>query len=45
MSLTLITGFDPATQVFTGTTTDFLINGAVLENTITGTWQPDSCSP
>ena len=36
-SLTLITGFDPATQVFTGTATNFLTNGAVLESTITGT--------
>jgi hypothetical protein len=36
-SLTRITGFDPATGVFTGTVTAFLINGAVLESTITGT--------
>jgi hypothetical protein len=35
--LTLITGFDPATQIFTGTITNFLTNGAVLEGTITGT--------
>ena len=36
-SLTVITGFDPATQVFTGTTTNLLTNGAVLESTIVGT--------
>ena len=34
--LILITGFDPATQVFTGTSTNFLTNGAVLEGTIVG---------
>lgn len=36
-SLTVITGFDPATQVFTGTITTILTNGAELEGTITGT--------
>ena len=36
-ALTVITGFDPATGVFTGTTTSFLINGAVVESTIVGT--------
>ena len=36
-ALTVITGFDPAIQVFTGTTTSFLTNGAVLEYTIVGT--------
>ncbi len=35
--LTLITGFDPATQVFTGTTTSLLTNGAVIEETFVGT--------
>ena len=36
-SLTVITGFDPATQVFTGTITNVLTNGAVIEETIEGT--------
>ena len=33
----LITGFDPATQVFTGTTTSLLENGAIVTATIEGT--------
>jgi hypothetical protein len=41
-SLTVITGFDPVTQVFTGTTTNFLANGAVLEGTIVGTFATGS---
>jgi hypothetical protein len=32
-SLTVVTGFDPATQVVTGTATNFLTNGAVIEST------------
>jgi hypothetical protein len=35
--LTIITGFNPATQVFTGTTTSTLDNGTVFTATITGT--------
>jgi len=33
-ALTVITSFDPATQLFTGTVTNFLTNGAVIHNTI-----------
>jgi len=36
-ALTVITGFDPTTGIFTGTTTSFLTNGAVIESTIVGT--------
>jgi hypothetical protein len=36
-ALTVITGFDPTTGIFTGTTTNFLTNGAIIENTIVGT--------
>ena len=36
-ALTVITSFDPATGIFTGTTTSFRTNGAVIESTIVGT--------
>ena len=36
--LTVITAFDPATNTFTGTTTNVLENGAVLESSIVGTF-------
>ena len=36
-ALFIITGFNPATQVFTGTGTSTLANGAVFTSTISGT--------
>ena len=35
-SLTVITVFDPVAQIYSGTTTTVLTNGAVLEGTIVG---------
>ena len=35
-SLTVITRFDPVAQIYSGTTTFFLTNGAVVEGTIVG---------
>ena len=42
--LTIVTGFNPATQVFTGTTTTTLETGAVFTSTITGTLGAGSVS-
>lgn len=42
--LTIITGFNPATQIFTGTTTTTLETGAVFTSTITGTLAAGSVS-
>lgn len=36
-SLTVITAYDPATHTFSGTVTNFLENGAIIESTIVGT--------
>jgi hypothetical protein len=40
----IITGFNPATQIFTGTTTTTLETGAVFTSTITGTLAAGSVS-
>jgi hypothetical protein len=37
VSTTVVTTFDPATNTFSGTTTNVLDNGAILESTIVGT--------
>jgi hypothetical protein len=42
--LVIITGFNPATQTFTGTTTTTLQTGAVFTSTITGTLAAGSVS-
>ena len=38
----IITGFDPVTQIFSGTTTAVLENGAVITGTIVGTFATGS---